>query len=80
MLMDLFFKTVCVERKQRVHFNKFMRTVHDSESPTVSGLLVWPLLLLSCVVLASCTRSGSPVVMVTLVCRDPSFQEQCAIQ
>ncbi len=31
MLMDLFFKTVSVEKKQRVHFNKFMRTVHDSK-------------------------------------------------
>ncbi|XP_064405244.1 AFG1-like ATPase [Halichondria panicea] len=29
MLMDLFFKTVHVEQKRRVHFNKFMRTVHD---------------------------------------------------
>ncbi len=32
MLMDLFFKTVSVDKKQRVHFNKFMRNVHDSKA------------------------------------------------
>ena len=29
MLMDLFFETAQVERKQRVHFNSFMLDVHD---------------------------------------------------
>ncbi len=29
MLMDLFFQHVCVARKKRVHFNKFMLDVHQ---------------------------------------------------
>ena len=29
--MDLFYKNVQVEKKQRVHFNAFMLDVHDSK-------------------------------------------------
>ncbi len=32
MLMDLFYGTARVHKKQRVHFNAFMLDVHNSES------------------------------------------------
>ena len=31
MLMDLFYETAQVAKKQRVHFNSFMLDVHDSK-------------------------------------------------
>ena len=31
MLMDLFFESTRVSKKQRVHFNAFMLDVHDSK-------------------------------------------------
>ena len=31
MLMDLFYDTVELDKKKRVHFNSFMLDVHDSE-------------------------------------------------
>ena len=31
MLMDLFYESAQVEKKQRVHFNSFMLDVHDSK-------------------------------------------------
>ena len=35
MLMDLFYESALVEKKQRVHFNSFMLDVHDSKSISV---------------------------------------------
>ena len=36
MLMDLFYETAQVAKKQRVHFNSFMLDVHDSEEIAVN--------------------------------------------
>lgn len=46
MLMDLFFKSVHVEQKRRVHFNKFMRTVHDSK--LLNKLEILPIRFITC--------------------------------
>ena len=42
MLMDLFYSTAHVRKKQRVHFNAFMLDVHNSKSSYILGLLRLP--------------------------------------
>ena len=37
MLMDMFYESALVEKKQRVHFNSFMLNVHDSKSTVGIG-------------------------------------------